>query len=193
MRPGTNILRGAISISLCAQELRATRCFELVADTSLKDQSNISPKDYTADTPLNTEQDSSFNNTNNHSPEDELEYVILEESLDDEWLDSIKGGNVLCDKTNAIFDGDDADAASEEESTLDDNHAYHNGENIFADNNDKNTHYIIDITKYINPDSPDPFDPSHFSEDDILFIEMKKPAVLPPRRAGGSPACTVGC
>ena len=158
----TNTLNGVIYISQRAQELRAERCHELVADTSLKDVSNVSFIDPVTDTPPNNKPNGSFNNTNNHSPAEELEDVIVEESSDDaddspydEWVDVIEEGNDIYNKANAVFGADNADAASEG-SALDNNPVHPNGGNLFTDNNAKIAQQITD-----------PFNLSNFCKYDI--------------------------
>ena len=110
----------------------------------------------------NNKPNGSFNNTNNHSPAEELEDVIVEESSDDaedspydEWVDVIEEGNDIYDKANAVFGADNADAASEG-SALDNNPVYPNGGNLFTDNNAKISQQITD-----------PFYLSNFYKDDI--------------------------
>ena len=63
---------------------------EPVADTSLNNASKGSFKDPVADTPLNNACIGCFNNTNN-------------QSSGDEWEDVIGKGNIVYDKTSAMF------------------------------------------------------------------------------------------
>ena len=70
----------------------------------------------------------------------------------------------MIEETNTVFDGDDADAASEG-SVSDNNPVYPNKGNIFADKDERIAKTNGYLMKYIDPDTLDSFDQSNLCEE----------------------------